>query len=179
MYSSSLENLVTIDVRIVMQNDIQQGAVNLQVPVVVDEAQLAEFIHEEAHARSCRADHFCEHFLADLGNNRLRLTLLAKVRQDKKHPSQTLFARIEQLINQIRLNPDIARQKVRHEFFGKFRLVVEYTDHGGFIEARNQAFRHSRCSRHAQELPGQASLAKEIARAEDCNNGLLSLLGMD
>jgi hypothetical protein len=32
-----------------MQNDIQQGAVNLQVAVVVDEAQLAEFIHEEAH----------------------------------------------------------------------------------------------------------------------------------
>ena len=41
--------LVTIDVRTVMQNDIEQGAVNLQVAVVVDEAQLAEFIHEEAH----------------------------------------------------------------------------------------------------------------------------------
>jgi hypothetical protein len=57
-----------------MQNDIQQGAVNLQVSVVVDQTQLAKFIHAEARPRSCRADHFREHFLADLGNNRLRLS---------------------------------------------------------------------------------------------------------
>jgi hypothetical protein len=94
-----------------MQNDIQQGAVNLQVAGVVDEAQPAEFIHEEAYPRSRRADHLREHFLVHLGNERLWLSFLAKIRQDKKHPSQTLFARIEQLIDQIRLNSHIARQK--------------------------------------------------------------------
>ena len=30
-----------------MQNDIQQGAVDLQVTIVVDETQFAEFSHEE------------------------------------------------------------------------------------------------------------------------------------
>jgi hypothetical protein len=39
---------ITINVRIVMQNDIQQRAVDLDVDVVVNEAQFAEFIHEEA-----------------------------------------------------------------------------------------------------------------------------------
>jgi hypothetical protein len=33
-----------LEVRIVMQNDVQQGAVNLQVAVVVDEAQSAKLI---------------------------------------------------------------------------------------------------------------------------------------
>jgi hypothetical protein len=42
------------------------------------------------------------------------LPYLAKIREDKKHPSQTLFARIEQLIDQIGLNSDVACQKVRH-----------------------------------------------------------------
>src|ERR1700686_4346542 len=81
---------ITLDVRIIMENDIQQGAMDLKVAVVIDEAQLAEFIHEEAHPRSRRADHFRQHFLADLGNDRLRLTLLAEICQDKKHPGQTL-----------------------------------------------------------------------------------------
>jgi hypothetical protein len=37
--------------RLVVQNDIQQRAVDLEATVVVDEAQLAKFVHEEAHAR--------------------------------------------------------------------------------------------------------------------------------
>src|ERR1700730_3879806 len=45
---------VTIDVGIVMQNDIQQRAVNFQVAVVVNQAQFSELIHEKVHARSCR-----------------------------------------------------------------------------------------------------------------------------
>jgi hypothetical protein len=40
--------------RIIMQNNVQQGAVNLKVAVIVDEAQFAEFIHEAARFRSIR-----------------------------------------------------------------------------------------------------------------------------
>jgi hypothetical protein len=38
-----------VDVRVVMQNDIQQGTVNLQVAVIINEAQLAKLVHEETH----------------------------------------------------------------------------------------------------------------------------------
>jgi hypothetical protein len=46
-----------IDVRFVMQNDVQQRAVDFQVTVVVDQAQLSKLVHEKAHARSRRTDH--------------------------------------------------------------------------------------------------------------------------
>ena len=34
--------------RLVMQNDIQQRAVDFQVTVVINQAQLSKFVHEEA-----------------------------------------------------------------------------------------------------------------------------------
>jgi hypothetical protein len=42
---------ITLDVRIVMQNDIQQGAVNLQVAVVVNECELASNFDPRPHCR--------------------------------------------------------------------------------------------------------------------------------
>jgi hypothetical protein len=39
-------------VRLVMQNDVQQRAVDFQVAVVINQAQFSELIHEKARARS-------------------------------------------------------------------------------------------------------------------------------
>ncbi len=100
------------DVWLVVQNDIQQRAVDLQSAIVIDEAQFTEFIHERAHPRSRRANHFRERLLADLCNDWLRFTLLAEVREKKKSPRQALFARIEQLIDEVRFNSDIPSQKM-------------------------------------------------------------------
>src|SRR6266536_1887954 len=100
------------DVWLVVQNDIQQRAVDLQSAIVIDEAQFTEFIHERTHPRSRRADHFRERLLADLCNDWLRFALLAEVRQEKKSPRQALFARVEQLIDEVRFNSDIPSQKM-------------------------------------------------------------------
>ena len=51
---------------LVVENDIQEGAVHVQPAVVVNEAQFAEFIHEAAHAEVCGADHHGKRFLTDL-----------------------------------------------------------------------------------------------------------------
>ena len=40
----------------VLQNDVQQGAVNFHVTVVGDEPQLAELVHEEIDSRASGAD---------------------------------------------------------------------------------------------------------------------------
>ena len=50
-----------------MQHNIQQRRVNLHVAVVLDEAQLAEFIHKSVHPRPRGADHLCQGRLTDLG----------------------------------------------------------------------------------------------------------------
>ena len=49
-----------------MEDDIEEGTVHVQPVVVMNEAQLAEPIHEEADAGARGADHLGERFLADL-----------------------------------------------------------------------------------------------------------------
>ena len=82
-----------------MQDYIEQRAVNVHVAVVLDEAELAELVHEEADARPCGPHHFRQGFLADIGDHRLGLTVFPEVGQQEQHPRQSLFARIEQLIH--------------------------------------------------------------------------------
>ncbi len=91
-----------------MQDSVQQRLVNVNFSVVADEAQLAEFIHEETDARSRCPDHLCESFLADLDIDRLRAALLGEMREKQKKASQSAFARIEQLVDQILFDPAIA-----------------------------------------------------------------------
>lgn len=63
----------------VVENDTEEGTVHVQPAVVVNEAQLAEPIQKETDAGARGADHLGERFLADLRNDRLRLTLLPEV----------------------------------------------------------------------------------------------------
>ena len=64
---------------------------DLQHAVVVDEPELAEFVHEAAYTWTCAADHFRERLLAHR-YDRLRLSLLAEVRHQEEYPRQTLLA---------------------------------------------------------------------------------------
>jgi hypothetical protein len=79
----------------IVQNDVQQRIMNFQSSVVIDKAQLAEFIHEKAHPRSGRADHLRQRFLTEVSHDRLRPTFLAEICKQKEKPGEALFARIE------------------------------------------------------------------------------------
>ena len=46
-----------VETRSVVQNYVEQGAVNLQTAVVVNETQFPEPVHEEAHAGTGRTHH--------------------------------------------------------------------------------------------------------------------------
>lgn len=47
-----------LDLRLVVQYRIQQRVMDFDLTIVTDKSEFAEFIHEETHAGSCRADHF-------------------------------------------------------------------------------------------------------------------------
>jgi hypothetical protein len=79
-----------------------------KMAIVFDEAQVSELVHEDIHARARRADHFGQGLLADRGGNRLRRAVLADARQQKKDARQPLFARVEQLVDEVFLDPAIA-----------------------------------------------------------------------
>jgi hypothetical protein len=52
--------------------------------VVVNETQLAEFVHEVTHARPSRADHLSERLLTYVGENLLLLTFISKIGQQQQ-----------------------------------------------------------------------------------------------
>jgi hypothetical protein len=83
---------------------------NFHVSIVVDISQFSEFVHEEADAGPGCADHFRQGFLTDLSHNRLRPRFLAEVCEEKEEPGKAPLARIEQLIDQVRLNSTVPSQ---------------------------------------------------------------------
>ena len=58
---------------LVVEDDIQEGAMHLQAAVVVDEAQLPKLVHEQTHPGSRRPDHFGQGFLTDLRSEERRV----------------------------------------------------------------------------------------------------------
>jgi len=93
--------------RLVVENDVQKRAVDLQPAVVVNESHFPEPVHEEADPRAGGADHFRQHRLTDLGNYRLGLAFLAKMSEQQQDSGQPFFARIEKLIHQIFFITDV------------------------------------------------------------------------
>jgi len=96
-----------------VENHVQQGTVDFNVAVVINKTQFPKFVHKKTHAGSRRADHLRQCLLADFRYDWLWPTFLAKIRQKQKNPRQPFLARIEQLINQVRLDTTVASQEVR------------------------------------------------------------------
>jgi hypothetical protein len=84
--STARANASGSNLRFIVENHVQQGTVDFNVAVVVNETQFPKLVHEKTHARACRADHFRQCLLADFRNDRLGPTFFAKIRQEQKDP---------------------------------------------------------------------------------------------
>src|SRR5277367_4010901 len=110
--------------RLLAQHEVQQRTVNRNSSVVLDEPQLAEFVHEKTDAGSGRADHFRKRLLTDLRNQRLGPSFLAEIREQQQQAREPFLARVEQLIDQVRLDANGPAQKIGNEHLGERRLAV-------------------------------------------------------
>ena len=134
---------------------------------------------KKTHARPGGADHLRQHLLTECPNDRFRPAFLAEIRQEKEKSGEALFARIEQLIDQVFFNATAPSQQIGHEQLGKSRLIVDGRDHGRLVQASDHAFiDRSRCP-DAQRMAIQASFAKKLAGSQDRNDRFLALLGND
>src|SRR5271168_2409459 len=73
----------------IVQYDVQQGSVNPDAAVIVDETQLPEAVHEEADPAPGRPDHLREGLLSDRRNQHLgfpRLTILGHQEENPRQP---------------------------------------------------------------------------------------------
>lgn len=81
--------------RLIVQDDVQQGAIDGQVTVILDQSQAPEFVHEEADPGPGRADHLRQGLLADFGDDRFGFFVLAEIRQDQEQTRETFLAGVE------------------------------------------------------------------------------------
>lgn len=63
--------------RLIVQNDMGEGAVNFQAAVVIDEAQPSKFIHEITDVLPSRTHHLRQRFLTYLRKDTLGLAFLS------------------------------------------------------------------------------------------------------
>ena len=76
--------------------------------IIVDKAMLPEPVHEMTDPRPGRADHLCQCILTYCWNYAFSLAFLAEMRKQQEDPSQTLFTRVEKLVDEIRFVSDVA-----------------------------------------------------------------------
>ena len=117
-----------------MQYYAEQTTMDRQpvVIAVIDKAQLPELIHEMTDPRPGCADHLCQAILTDSGEYRFGSAFLAKMSKQQENPSQTLLARVEKLIDEIRFVSDVARQQMRDK---QFRDVVRALAYAACLDA--------------------------------------------
>ena len=78
-----------------MEDDSQEGIVDLKSSIVTNKAQFPEFIHEEIDPLARRADHFRQHLLGYLGEFSLRVFLLAVSGKQEQRAREPLLGRVE------------------------------------------------------------------------------------
>jgi hypothetical protein len=78
--------------RLLVQDDTEEGIVNVKAAIVMNEAEVPEFIHEEVDPAARGANHLREHLLRYFGDHLLRLVLFAIARQQQQSTRQAFLA---------------------------------------------------------------------------------------
>ena len=157
-----------------MKDDAEERAIDLEAAVVFDEAKFPELVHEEVDTGPRRADHLGERFLRQLWQVALRRVRFAIAREQQQRTSEPLFARVEELIDEVLFDPDVSDEHVGDETVRELRLLVQRANHLLFRDPHHRR-RHHGCRRtHPQRLSCQATLAEKVAGSEHGDNRLFA-----
>src|ERR1700685_4341867 len=113
-----------------IENEGQQRFSNFQLSVVIDQTQLSKFVQEKIHARPRRSDQRSKCILIHLYRYRFQTKVAAIIGQEEKGPCQPHLAGIEQLVDQVCLNPGGPGQKMVEKIVGEIMVLVEQLDYG-------------------------------------------------
>src|SRR6202051_422034 len=126
-YASILASLESR--RLLMQDNTQEGSVDVEPAIVLNESQFLEFIHEKIDSGARCPNHLRQHLLRYFGNHFVRLVLLAILSEQQKRAGQTFLAGVKELIDQILLDSDVPRNPISHEAVGERMFSVEHANH--------------------------------------------------
>src|SRR6266849_3406589 len=106
-------------VELVVEDNAQEGIVDVDLAVVLDEAQFPEFVHEKIDAGPCCANHLRQHLLRNFGEHCLRLALRAVAREQQQSARQPFLTGVEELVNQVFLDSYVSRNHISDEAVGE------------------------------------------------------------
>ncbi len=130
--------------------------------VVFDKPELLKSVHEKAHPRAGRADHLCQNLLTYSWDRHFGHPFFAELRHEQQNSRQSLFAGIEKLIDQIVLISDVSFHQVLDEDGRQLWVPTHGMQHRLLLDMKQDAVSHCGCRRHADDLTGKTTFAKEI-----------------
>src|SRR5579863_260120 len=80
---------------LVVEDNTQEGLVDLDLAIILDEAQLPEFVHEKIDPGPRCANHLRQHLLRYFGKHVLRMARRAIAREQQQSARQPLLAGVE------------------------------------------------------------------------------------
>src|ERR1700693_4419519 len=86
---------------LLVQDNTQQGRVDVDAAIVLNEAQFLEFAHEKIDPGARSPDHLSQSLLRHFGKHLFRLALLAVLSEQQKSAGQPLLAGVKELIDQV------------------------------------------------------------------------------
>src|SRR5260370_5114723 len=152
---------------LLVQDNPQEGIVDVDLAVVFDEAQLPELVHEKIDPWACRADHLRQHFLRYFGKDLLRLARRAIAREQEESARQPLLAGVKELVDQVLLDSEVPCQYVGDEAVRKLVFPVEHANHFVFLNDEDGGGCNSGRSRHANGLASNAAFPKNSTPSQN------------
>src|SRR5258708_30761386 len=117
----------------VVEDDTEEGIVDVNLAVRTDEAQFVEFLHEKIDARAGGANHLREHLLGDFGKHALRMALRAIAGKQQQSARQAFLGGVEELVYQVFLDSNVSGKHITDEAVGELVLLVEHASHLAFL----------------------------------------------
>src|SRR5450755_3688439 len=159
-----------------LQKDVEKSVVDADLAVVFDEAQFSEAIHEKTDSGPGGADHLSQEFLADFGNYRLGFAFLAELREEQQNPRQPLFAGIEKLIDQVRLDASIACKKKGDEHLRQLRFLMKHAGHFRLADPEQCTIGHGGGGREPNRMGrDHAVLSQKLPGTHQGDRGFFSV----
>src|SRR5882762_11914853 len=159
---------------LLVQDNTQEGIVDLDLAVVLDEAQFPELVHEKIDPRPRCANHFRQHLLRYSGKHLLMLALRAIAREQQQSARQPFLAGVEELVDQVLLDSYVSRKHISDEAVGELVFLAERADHLVFLNDEHGGRCNRGRSRHANGLARKAPFPQKIARSKHRQNSFFA-----
>ncbi len=159
---------------LLVQDNAQEGIIDVDLAVVLDEAQFPEFVHEKIDPGPRRANHLRQHLLRYFGQHLLRMALRAIAREQQERARQAFLGRVEELVYQVLLDSYVSRKHISDEAVGELVFLVERANHLDFLNDEHGGRCNRDRSRHANGLARKAPFSQEITRSKDRHNSFFS-----